>query len=36
MWILSLEWLVLAVLVFWVIGAFKRLKRLRGGQQAGI
>lgn len=29
MWILSLEWLTLAVLVFWVIGAFKRLKRLR-------
>ena len=29
MWILSLEWLLLAVLFFWVIGAFKRLKRLR-------
>lgn len=29
MWILSLEWLLLAVLVFWVIGALKRLKRLR-------
>lgn len=29
MWILSLEWLLLAVLVFWAIGAFKRLKRLR-------
>ena len=29
MWILSLEWLFLAVLVFWVMGAFKRLKRLR-------
>ena len=29
MWILSLEWLVLAVAVFWATGAFKRLKRLR-------
>ena len=29
MWILSLEWLLLAVLVFWVTGAVKRLKRLR-------
>jgi LemA protein len=29
MWILSLEWLLLAVLVFWSIGALKRLKRLR-------
>lgn len=33
MWILSLEWLMLAVLVFWVIGAFKRLKRLRAGSK---
>ncbi|MGN1056534.1 MAG: hypothetical protein ACI4QS_07455 [Comamonas sp.] len=32
MWILSLEWLLLAVLVFWVVGAYKRLKRMR--QQA--
>lgn len=29
MWMLSLEWLLVAVLVFWVVGAFKRLKRLR-------
>ena len=29
MWILSLQWLLLAVLVFWSLGAFKRLKRLR-------
>lgn len=29
MWMLSLEWLLLAVLVFWVMGAGKRLKRLR-------
>ena len=29
MWILWLEWLGLALLVFWCIGAFKRLKRLR-------
>lgn len=29
MWMLSLEWLVLAVAVFWVVGAVKRLKRLR-------
>lgn len=29
MWILSLEWLLLAVLVFWVTGVVKRLKRLR-------
>lgn len=29
MWILSLEWLLLAVFVFWGIGALKRLKRLR-------
>ena len=29
MWMLSLEWLFLAVLVFWVAGALKRLKRLR-------
>lgn len=29
MWILSLEWLLLALGVFWAIGAFKRLKRLR-------
>ena len=29
MWILSLEWLFFAVWVFWCIGAFKRLKRLR-------
>lgn len=29
MWIVSLEWLCLAVTVFWVIGAFKRLQRLR-------
>lgn len=35
MWILSLEWLLLALGVFWVIGAFKRLKRLRAaGKQA--
>lgn len=33
MWILSLEWLALAGLVFWVIGAFKRLKRLRAGSK---
>ncbi len=33
MWILSLEWLVLAGLVFWVIGAFKRLKRLHAGSK---
>lgn len=33
MWILSLEWLALALLVFWVIGAFKRLKRLRAGSK---
>ena len=33
MWILSLEWLMLAGLVFWVIGAFKRLKRLRTGSK---
>lgn len=31
MWILSLEWLLLAVLVFWVTGAVKRLQRLRTG-----
>ena len=30
MWILSLEWLLFAMLVFWVTGAVKRLKRLRG------
>lgn len=29
MWILSLELLLLAVLVFWCIGAFKRIKRLK-------
>lgn len=29
MWMLSLEWLLLAVGVFWVMGASKRLKRLR-------
>ena len=29
MWILSLEWLLLALAVFWVVGALKRLKRLR-------
>jgi LemA protein len=29
MWMLSLEWLLLAVGVFWLIGARKRLKRLR-------
>lgn len=35
MWILSLEWLLLALLVFWMVGAFKRLKRLRlQGKQA--
>lgn len=33
MWILSLEWLLLVVLVFWVIGAFKRLKRLRAASK---
>lgn len=30
MWILSLEFLLLAVLLFWCTGAMKRLKRLRG------
>lgn len=35
MWILSLEWLLLALAVFWAVGAFKRLKRLRlQGKQA--
>ena len=29
MWILSFELLLLAVLVFWSIGAFKRIKRLK-------
>lgn len=29
MWLLSLEWLLLAVTMFWALGAFKRLKRLR-------
>ncbi|ANY60860.1 hypothetical protein MA05_00555 [Comamonas aquatica] len=29
MWILSLEWLSLAITVFWVAGAWKRLQRLR-------
>lgn len=29
MWSLSLEWLLLAVLVFWAVGAYTRLKRLR-------
>jgi LemA protein len=29
MWILSLEWLLLALLVFWCTGVFKRLKRAR-------
>lgn len=29
MWLLSLEWLLLAVTVFWALGAFKRLRRLR-------
>lgn len=29
MWMLSLEWLCMAVLVFWVVGAAKRLRRLR-------
>lgn len=33
MWILSLEWLMLAVLVFWVVGALKRLKRLRASSK---
>lgn len=33
MWILSLEWLLLVVLVFWVIGAFKRLKRMRAASK---
>ena len=31
MWILSLGWLLLVVLVFWMTGAIKRLKRLRAG-----
>lgn len=29
MWMLSLQWLLLAVFLFWVVGAFKRLKLLR-------
>lgn len=29
MWILSLEWLSLALLVFWITGAWKRMKRVR-------
>ena len=29
MWILSLEWLSLAITVFWVAGAWKRMQRLR-------
>lgn len=29
MWILSLEWLLLALLVFWITGAWKRMKRMR-------
>lgn len=29
MWILSLEWLLLVLLVFWVTGAWKRMKRMR-------
>lgn len=29
MWILSLEWLLLLLLVFWVTGAYKRMKRMR-------
>lgn len=33
MWILSLEWLLLALFVFWVMGAFKRLKRLRAASK---
>lgn len=38
MWLLSLEWLLLAVSVFWALGAFKRLKRLRlqGGQAFAV
>ncbi|WP_084455351.1 LemA protein [Comamonas composti] len=37
MWSLSFEWLLLAVLVFWVVGAYKRLSRLRASciQQFG-
>lgn len=29
MWIVSLEWLLLALAVFWAMGAYKRLMRLR-------
>ena len=31
MWIWSLEWLLLALLIFWVTGALKRFKRLSAG-----
>jgi LemA protein len=29
MWILSLEWLLLALMVFWITGVCKRMKRMR-------
>ncbi|ROQ89771.1 LemA protein [Delftia acidovorans] len=37
MWSLSLEWMLLALLVFWAVGAYNRLARLRSGcvQQFG-
>src|SRR2546427_10342321 len=38
MWSLSLEWMLLALLVFWAVGAYNRLARLRSGcvQQFGV
>ncbi len=38
MWSLSLEWMLLALLVFWAVGAYNRLARLRSScvQQFGV
>lgn len=36
MWMLSLEWLLLLLLVFWVIGAYKRIQRLRAAGKAAF
>lgn len=38
MWSLSLEWMLLALLVFWAVGAYNRLARLRSHcvQQFGV
>lgn len=38
MWSLSLEWMLLALIVFWAVGAYNRLARLRSNcvQQFGV